>query len=367
MGIALVLVVVLGCVGYLFFRGTVVESFALMIISICAGIVAFSYYEPLANILIGKKFLINWAQFISFLLLFIVAFSAFQAGASYLTRKPVNFGVLPERIGRVFFGIFSGLLISGFLLTAVAMAPLSPKLPYQRFDLNNPIREQSSSSFLNVDGFATGWFSMISSGSLSSKKSFAVLHPDFLDQIFLDRYEFSGNNFIVVSPIAIKVKKEAVWPAPEDLKDTDGQPVPSKSGHKLMIVRLAITTVISTYGGYFTPGQMKLICKRAGDKNRFSGNAKNIYPLGYLKTPNELEMTRLNTSLGLAPEDYQSERKLREFDFVFYVPDDYIPILIEFKRNVIIELPRPIKYEEAPPMPQPSAPEESGESESENS
>lgn len=357
MGSLIVLLVILGCVVYQYLRGTLVDSFAMVIISICAGAVAFSYFEPLANILINRKFLANWAHTISFMLLFILAFAALQAIAAYLTRKPVDFGMLPERIGRVIFGIFLGLIVSGFLLTAIAMAPLSPKYPYQRFDQNNPNPEQPGGVLLNADGFATGWFNIISSGSFSGKKSFAVLHTDFLNQLFLTRHGIESKVSTVILPEIMKKPRDAaVWPAPEDLKDTAGEPVPPKNGHDLTIVRMGLTSRLTVYGGTFTLSQVRLICKQKGDKNPFAGKAKNIYPIGYLKTENELEAKKLTDIIRLYPDEYINN--LKEFDFVFYVPDGFVPVLIEFKRNCISQLPPPVKYEEAPPMQQPPTPED---------
>jgi hypothetical protein len=187
MGSLLVVLIILGCVAYQYLKGTLVKSFVAVITSICASVVAFGYFELLANVFISREILVLWAYPLSFALLFILAFAVLQTIAAQLTRRPIDLGLLPERIGRVVCGIFLGLIVSGLLLTAAAMAPISPKYPYQRFDATNPNPENPGKVLLNADGFATGWFSIVSSGSFSGKRSFATLHPAFLDQLFLNR------------------------------------------------------------------------------------------------------------------------------------------------------------------------------------
>jgi hypothetical protein len=191
MGSLLVVLIILGCAAYQYRKGTLVKSFAVVITSICAGVVAFGYFELLANVFISREILAPWAHPLSFVLLFILAFAVLQTIAAQLTRQSVDLGPLPERIGRVVCGIFLGLIISGLLLTAAAMAPIPAKYPYQRFDETSPDPKKPSKVLLNADGFVTGCFNIISSGSFSGKKSFATLHPAFIDQLFLNRLEQS--------------------------------------------------------------------------------------------------------------------------------------------------------------------------------
>ncbi|MFZ0033924.1 MAG: CvpA family protein [Sedimentisphaerales bacterium] len=342
MGGLLVVLIILGCVAYQYLKGTFVKSFAIIIISICAGVVAFGYFELLANILVSREILALWAQPLSFAMLFILTFAILQTIAAQLTRRSVDLGFLPERIGRVVCGIFLGLIISGFLLTAAAMAPISAKYPYQRFNQTTPDPENPSKALLNADGLATGWFSIISSGSFSGKRSFAVLHPAFLDQLFLNRHEIDNRVSIITSPGAIEIPKKAVWPAPEGLKDSNGKPVLSKGGYNLTIVRLEITTKADE----FTLSQLRVVCKQKDDKNPLVGKGKNIYPAGYLKTAGELQIKKL-TDLIKIDRSYFKGSTIA-IDFAFYVPDGFVPVLAEFKQNSINQLPPPVTADQAP-------------------
>ena len=346
----LVVLIILACVAYQYLKGTLVKSFAVVIASICAAVVAFGYFEVLAKVVAGySPSLALWAQPLSFVLLFILAFAVLQTIAAQLTRPSIDFGLLPERIGRVVCGIFLGLIVSGLLLTAAAMAPIPAKYPYQRFDAARPHPEKPNKVLFNADGFAAGWFSIVSSGSFSGKRSFATLHPAFLDQLFLNRHEIADGVSIITSSEAIEIpKQKAVWPAPEGLKDSNGRPVLPKSGHNLTIVRVGITAKAMREDGTFTPSQLRLICKQKGDaKGPLAGKGKNIYPAGYLKTADQLQIKKLTDHIKIERSDFKG--RVRDIDFAFYVPDGFVPVLVEFKQNSINQLPPPVTYEQAPP------------------
>jgi hypothetical protein len=341
MGSLLVVLIILGCVAYQYLKGTLVKSFVVVITSICASVVAFGYFELLANVFISHEILVPWAHPLSFAMLFILAFAILQTIAAQLTRQPVDLGLLPERIGRVVCGIFLGLIVSGLLLTAAAMAPISAKYPYQRFDGTIPdFEEKPSKVLLNADGFATGWFSIVSGGSFSGKRSFATLHPAFLDQLFLNRHEIDNGVSIITSPEAIEIPKIAVWPAPEGLKDSDGKTVPSKneSGDELTIVRVGITIAAIKDGGTFTLSQLRL-----------AGKGKNIYPVGYMKTADELQIKKLTDRIEIKRSDLDN-RGVKNIDFTFYVPDGFVPVSVEFKQNCINQLPPSVPADQAPPV-----------------
>ena len=353
----LVLLIVLGCAAFQYLRGTLVRAFATFIITICASIVAFSYFELLAGLFIGGRnstfdFLpAPWMQTLSFLLLFLFTFAVLQTLAQYLTRQEVDLGLWPERIGRVVFGSLSGLVLSSFLITASAMAPLPNKYPYQRFDPRYPDAQRPNKILFNTDGLAAGLFSTVSKGSLSGKRSFAALHPAFLDQLFLNRHNIAENVPPITSARAIEVPaKNAAWLVPEGIKDSDGSPISPKSGHNLMFVRVGIRKSEVEDAGTFTPAQLRLICKQQVDtKNPLAGKGQNVYPIGYLTAVDTLEIKRLNEVITVAPSDFEGKAREKWIDFAFYVPAGSVPVLLEFKQNCITQIPVPVTAEQAPP------------------
>ena len=356
-----VVIIILGCAALLYFYGTFVKAFAMIIIAICSSIVAFGFFEMLANLIISRSSdgsllsLAPWAQTLCFILLFAVTFGVLQTGAIYLIRHEIDLGFWPERIGRVVCGIILGFIISGFLLTALQMAPLPLSYPYQRFDPDRLDTDNPRGALFNADGFATGLFGLISNGSLSGKNSFKTIHPNYLDQLFLNRFLGATSSVSSVFP-AIELPKPAVWPASEAVKkqvdtfvselrtrggkvayEPEGKsvalPISTKDTYNPTIVRVGIKKraihrepIIN--GGAFTPSQLRLICTRS------SGEAVNAYPIGHLKSKDEIQISpeiKLNTA------DIQDNA--RYIDFVFCVPSGYEPKLVGFKLNSIIEIP----------------------------
>jgi hypothetical protein len=354
-GLAVVLVAILGCAALQYFKGTVVKAFAAIIVAICASAVAFGYFEVLANVFISRfPSLIPWAQALSFALLFIVVFAILQTAVVQLARQPVDLGVLPEGIGRVICGIFLGFILSGLLLTTLAMAPLPNKYPYQRFEERNPAAQRPKKVLFNADGFTAGWFSLLSKGSfraIRNPRSFAVLHPAFLDQVFLNRHNDSGEIPLLTSTESIDVpKKNDAWYAPvAGIKDADGNPVTPESSHQIVIVRMGIKKNALNDAGKFTLAQLRLICKKKSDtKGPLAGKGINVYPIGYISGENRIQRKKLSELITVAPDDFRQET-IRYIDFAFGVPNDHTPVLLGFKLNNIVEVPSPVSEEQAPP------------------
>ena len=216
MGSLVVVIIILGCGAYQYFKGTIFKAVSAIIITICASAVAFGYFEMLAAFFTkegsASKYpaIVPYAQPLCFALLFILTFAVLQTAAMQLTRLPVDFGLMPERIGRPILGVFLGLILSGLLLTGLAMAPLPNKYPYQRFEgtFTAASAQNPNRVLLNADGFVSGWFGLLSKGSfraIREPRSFATLHPAFIDQLFLNRQNESPDIPLITSSESIEV------------------------------------------------------------------------------------------------------------------------------------------------------------------
>jgi hypothetical protein len=354
MAIIIVLLLILGSAALLYFKGTIVRSFALILSAGFACVAAFAYFESLGAILIKRGTMAPSAYTVSFLLLFVLTFVICLILVFTLTRWPVNFGSLPERIGRIVCGIILGFILSGAVITALAMGPSSSKGPYPRFNPANLNVDKPRSSFLNTDGFVTGLFSYVSRGSLSGKTAFSALHPNFLNQLFLNR--IGANVPAATSTDAIEIpSKAAVWPAPENLKTAAGKPLTAKSGAKSMIAQIGIRESAEKDAGQFTLSQLSLICKqKAYAKDPLQGKSTSVYPLGYLTAVDRVRTMNLADKITLEPADFATP--VRWLDFVFDVPENLVPVLAQFKQNNIVQLPPPVAADEAP-LPQPFIPQ----------
>jgi len=363
MGSLVVVIIILGCGAYQYFKGTIFKAVSAIIITICASAVAFGYFEMLAAFFTkegsASKYpaIVPYAQPLCFALLFILTFAVLQTAAMQLTRLPVDFGLMPERIGRPILGVFLGLILSGLLLTGLAMAPLPNKYPYQRFEgtFTAASAQNPNRVLLNADGFVSGWFGLLSKGSfraIREPRSFATLHPAFIDQLFLNRQNESPDIPLITSSESIEVpNKNGAWYAPAaGVKDADGKPIPAQGGHALVVVRMGILKNTINDSGKFTLGQLRLICKQkdaSGDP--LAGKGRNVYPIGYFSAPDRITTKRLTEPITIDRSDYVGQDTRRYVDYVFNVPNDFVPILLEFKQNCIVNLPRIVSAEQAPP------------------
>ena len=368
-----VVAIILGCAAIQFLKGTVVRAFATIIAVVCAGMIAFGFFEMLGNVFISRgddsryTALVPWAQTLSFLLLFVLSFAILQTGVTFLTRIPVDLGMLPERIGRAVCGLIAGLLVSGIVLTAFEMAPLPLSYPYQRFDPAQLDVKRPQGVLLKTNSLVTGLFGFLSNGSFSGKRSFATLHPDFLDQLFLNRLMGTSDAGIVSTATpAIEVPKPAVWPVSQaiaeqvdtfvsELRTRGGKvaieqggaavplPVSPESGFVPTVVRVgikksAIRGTPSLNGGAFTPSQLRVIAKRKGyGDDPLAGDGVNVYPIGYLAAANKLQIAPL---IKVGSNDFGEGANSKYIDFVFCVPNGFEPALVELKLNSVVEIPR---------------------------
>jgi len=115
------------------------------------------------------------------------------------------------------------------------------------------------------------------------------------------------------------------------------------------IKRSALKRDAIVNGATFTLSQLRLVCKQQTyTKNPLAGKGKNIYPIGYMTTGGQIQKKRLNDRIKLKRDDF-SDSRVRWIDFAFYVPDNFRPVLVEFKQNSIAELPPPVGSDQAPP------------------
>jgi hypothetical protein len=338
-----------GCAAGLYLKGTLAQGIGMIFNALIGGVVAFGFFE------IAAKYLINyasgmtpWAPTACFLVILVLVFALLQAVEMLISKEKVDLGVLPERIGRPLAGVVLGYLATGYLLVALAMAPLPSQYPYPRFESRNPNPASPKKALLSPDGFVTNLFGLVSKGSFSpirEPKSFALFHAGYLDQLYLNRHKNKEVPLLTTVAALDVPRKAGVWSAPEGLRDAEGKPPAAPAGTSLILVRVGIRKAALRDAGKFTFSQMRLVCGPKGSPAQpLAGQGQAVYPLGYIGAGGNFERKSLDEVLDISKASGDSIT----MDLAFPVPTNLTPVLLEFKRNNVVQVSAPATAEDAP-------------------
>ena len=339
LGSLLVIIAIAGFALYQYSKGGIVKAFILSIAVISASIAAFGYYELLAGYMTGYSFLGAKAFPIAFFALFLFVFLIIREIANYLLKPDISLGDPIDKFIGTGIGALAGYIFAGVILITIGLIPYKTNWLYARFDdkvENPPI---ASGALLNPDAFVCKLFGLVSGGSLGGENSFALLHADYPDQIFLNRLLVSEDISPLAGDGAVSIAKNGVRLAPENLMEVPKnqeqappQPVEVPSGTVLTLVKLRVNTrslaPVEADKQNLGLSQLRLILKPKDSQDKYSGSGRAVYPIGYLNSDRQLVLKPLNTS-------FADELKSEGTDFAFYVPENEIPVLLEFRHNIV--------------------------------
>jgi hypothetical protein len=328
-----VIMVILATVAFIYLKGTVIKAFLLLINALVAATIAFAYFETLGRIIIGYDVLVEWAFAAVLILIFALVLAILNAVGGKLVPTDIYFGDLADRIIRCLIAAFAGLAIAGVILTAVAMMPIGTKWPYERFSPTvSRLTEPDKTLILNADGFITSFTSWLSRGSMSGKKSLAVFHPDFINEIYLNRIGTDKENSTAAGESAISVEAASA-PQTELISASDNQPMSEGSRAKAVIVKAG------TEGKTFTMSQVRLVCKDSDSAGNLTGSGTVVWPVGYITRENIVDRKNLSEKV-----------KLNRLDFVFYIPTNTVPVMLQFKQNAVAPVGKLVTGENIPSL-----------------
>ncbi|MCI0498351.1 MAG: CvpA family protein [Planctomycetales bacterium] len=340
-GTVLTVLVILMTLAYFNLKCSIMSSLSTLLAAVLATIIAFSWYEWAAELFVSRGYGAEWAHFGCFLLLFVLAIAILRALADLLMGTNVDLGKPAKITAALACGFLTGLILSGILLVSLGMLPMQGKVFYTRFDPEKPVSLSSPKTpLLNADGFVCGLYRVASAGSMSSDKSFGVVHADFLSQIHLNRLK-AGQNVP-----AVNSRKSLVLPSGKDQKPVRTMNIPDR-GEKT-VVRMGIKAKNIADGGanngsgevQFFPAQIRMICKPAGlDKELLRGSGKAIWPAGFLEKGVFVEK-KLDEIIK--PETKGLKDRIVWMDVVFDVPSGQKGILLQFKQCAMAELPEAV-------------------------
>ncbi|MHC5060978.1 MAG: hypothetical protein ACYTFK_07830 [Planctomycetota bacterium] len=336
----LTLLVTILCISHLYLKSTMLRSFVFAISAVIAMIAAFGYYEIVAGLLISRGYVVQWAQAIAFAVIFAVVIAGVKAGGDYIFHQELKFGPSATRISAVFCGAIAGFIISGILLIALALTPLSTKWPYKRFEDTNIAVSRPNKAILNADGIVASMFGWLSRGAFANGKSFSVYHADFTDQLHLNRHKASQGVFNIAAAGAVVMpKKYGVL----TMDSEDGT---------YTVVRMGVKNGEISRGGAtdkdggisFTFSQVRLICKEKTKSADTTGSGSAFLPEARL-SDGELVPVNLDEIFSFSRgqfENYPPHGRVGWIDLAFRVPTNMTPKLIEFKSNTAVSLPKAV-------------------------
>jgi hypothetical protein len=314
-------------------------AFSTLMASIFGSIIAFTYYEMLADLFISRGYGI-WAPAGCFVLAFVLGFAAVRALADLLVGANIDFGNTAKITVNLILGTVTGLILSGHLLVALGMLPISGNRLYNRFPTDSPITLNTPNRpFLNPDGMVTSLFSLFSRGSLSSSNSFGVLCADFINRNHLNRYGSAKDVTTICSKKALSVPKGTQKPVRTmDIKDIG----------TVTIIRAVISAKDISDGGaksdkgvVFTMSQVRAIAKAKDKADNLHGVGKAFWPIGILEQ-GKLVQKSPSEMITFSNADFRKDTRTVWVDFVFEIPSDQQAILLQFKQNAMTALPAPV-------------------------
>ncbi len=340
--IATIIIIILitgGSVSRFYLKNSVLDSFVLLMSSIIGILVAFTYYEPVAAMVISKGFIAESAQGWCLFIIYTITTIVVAVICDQIVGSNIDFGNGAKIAAAVVCGLLVGLMSSGVLVASLGMQPPAT-VTYNRFDETINLRN-AKSPFIPVDSFVTGLYGRMADGAMSSKKKFSLYHTDYLDQVHVNRHKSKEGAALVAGKGAVSIPKNGV-----KIEDDDGQAT--------TWVRIGISNKKIADGGSankegvvaITPGQFRLVCQKQTNGS-FSGKIEAIYPIKYRVTTKDethKEVSNLGELETLDRENFVNRKA--PVELVFDVPSGMMARYLQFRNNVMIEVPRPATKDE---------------------
>jgi uncharacterized membrane protein required for colicin V production len=124
--LAFLTVVIMGITGFVYFREGLLTAFAMVCNVFLAGLLAFCFWEPLADLLdplLSNNALHGYEDFLALFLLFSIPLVIFRWVTNAVAPHTVEFFTGLQEGGGVLFGLAIGYLVSGFLVCVLQTLP----------------------------------------------------------------------------------------------------------------------------------------------------------------------------------------------------------------------------------------------------
>jgi len=183
---ALIIIALLLILGIAFFQVIqgVFSALIMTILTILCAAAAFTYYEPLAQLLYTNQ--PGYADAASLIAVFVIPLLILRILFDRFIRDNVVLGMWVDRIGGGVLGLVTGMIMVGVLAIAVQMLPFHASvLTFKPFD--DSLRRRSNLAPFYPDRFTLALMETLSNGSLSGDRRLDKAHDDLLLEAFCVR------------------------------------------------------------------------------------------------------------------------------------------------------------------------------------
>lgn len=317
------------------------NAFLHLVCTIVAGVLAFSFWEPTAMLFMTIKPTLAWGT--GLLVPFMVFLLVLRSIADRAIGANVFFTDIANKALGFVCGAFSSTLAAGICVIALGFMPLAPDpLGYQPYVVTGDgTVDRADTGFLkpNVEGFAGGFFSDLSAGSMSPwnhKVSLAYAVPDVVRESHLFRLREDLNASVVATPESIAIEHTFVEQAPVQGLPLDilNNILPGNrtADRKLVNVHVNFSLDIGTYDNDNTMRlaipSVRLISHQKGGRNI---NARLHSPIAVIRQNKELgtlDFIPVNSGT-YAPYTAAQEEMI---GFLFSIPSNADPEFMMIRR-----------------------------------
>ncbi len=324
------------------------SALIMTILTIVSAALAFTYYEPLAELMYTRQ--PGYADAVALVAVFFIALLVLRLLYDKFLGQNVLLGLWADRIGGGILGLISAMIMVGVLTISVQMLPFGTSvLGYQPFDVT--LKPQGGLALFYPDEFTMGLMNMLSSGSLKGERPFQTVHEDLRRELFAARNTAEMNSRSDASPDALT--SLSVYQAPElrlaPWRDElpDNPLLDASEITQDFIVRCQIdgsardeSTEQDPTQRYYLPGTHFRLVTQSG---------QSYYPVAYLTfgvgarwqahtVANQDGQAELATLVVCRP--FVDDLNPLTVDWVYRIPKDQIPRYVVFRRVAKQAIPK---------------------------
>lgn len=337
---ALIIVALLLVLGMAFFQVIqgLYSSLIMAILSVLCAVLAFNYYEPMAQMLFTTQ--PAYAHAISLVALFVLPLLAMRILADKFLPANIVLGVWADRIGGGALGLVTGLICTGVLAVAVQMLPFGPSVmtyvPY-----NDALQRNQSLQPFRPDEFTLGLVKTLSAGSLAGGTPLSKAHEDLLLEQYAARNTAGKSGRVDALPDSMRIL-DVFQPSGGQTWEKDVPPNPlleTGDRDRLVVVRVEIheNARDEQDNWWRVPATHLRLQTRAG---------KSHYPLAYLgigggrveavAAPQESGLAQVGKLLVV--REHSQLTPALVIDWVFRIAEDDEPDYVVFRRVAMAQV-----------------------------